>query len=271
MAYSLQFDIMLIDTHAHLTDARFADDLEAVVRRAGDAGVAAIVDVGDGAEGSAACIEHARRFRGVFAAVGIHPNSASAGCGLDRIAVLARDEAVVALGETGFDYYRRHASREAQERLFRGTLDLALETGLPVVVHCREAYGALLGVLREPRYAGVRGALHCFSGGRGDAEDLVGLGYFISAGGALTYPGNAALRETIRAVPLDRLLLETDCPYLPPEGARGRRNEPSGVVRVAEELARLRGLSPGEIARITSDNALRLFERMGAAGERTNG
>jgi len=257
---------MLIDTHAHLTDARFGHDLDAVVRRAGDAGVAAILDVGDGAEGSAACIGHARRFRNVFAAVGIHPNSASAGCDLGRIAVLARDEAVAALGETGLDYYRRHASREAQERLFRETLALALETGLPVVMHCRDAYGALLGVLRERRYAGVRGVLHCFSGGRGDAEDLVELGYFIAAGGALTYPKNTGLRETIRAVPLDRLLLETDCPYLPPEGARGRRNEPSGVVRVAEELARLRGLGFGEIARITSDNALRLFERMGTSG-----
>lgn len=255
---------MLIDTHAHLTDRRFAGDLDEVMTRATGAGVGAIVDIGDGVEGSAACVAHARRFRGVFAAVGIHPNSASAAApgDLARIAKLAVDPAVVALGETGLDYYRLHSPRETQERLFRETLDLAVATRLPVVMHCREAYGPLLGVLCEARYAGVRGVLHCFSGGRGDAEAAVGLGHYIGVGGTLTYPGNAGLRDTVRVMPLDRLMLETDCPYLAPEGTRGKRNEPALVARVAEELAPLRGLAPGEIADITGENALHLFAGM---------
>ena len=258
---------MLIDTHAHLTDPRFAGDLDAVLRRAGEAGVGAILDVGDSAASSASCVWHARSCAGVFAAVGIHPNNAAEAepGDLDRIAELALDGRVAALGETGLDYYRRRSPREAQERIFRGTLDLALGTGLPVVMHCRDAYAALIGVLGEARYAGIRGVVHCFSGTGNDAEAIVGLGHSLSVGGPLTYPSNAGLRDTVRAAPIGRILVETDCPYLPPEGERGKRNEPALVARVADDLARLRGVSPGEIARITTENALRLFTRMGAA------
>lgn len=257
---------MLIDTHAHLTDPRFAGDLDAVLARAAGAGVGMVIDVGDSVASSAACVEHARNRPSVFAAVGIHPNSAalSAPGDLERIGTLAADGRVVALGETGFDRYRRHAPREVQERLFRGTLDLAAETGLPVVIHCREAYADLIGVLREARYAGIRGVVHCFSGTGADAAAVTGLGYYLSVGGPLTYPSNAGLRETVRVAPLDRLLVETDCPWLPPQGERGKRNEPAGAARVAVELARVRGVSPGEIGRITTENALRLFAKMRA-------
>jgi TatD DNase family protein len=258
---------MLIDTHAHLTDPRFGGDLDAVLKRAGEAGVEAILDVGDSDANSAACIGHARSCAGVFAAVGIHPNNAAKAEpeDLERIGERALDGRVAALGETGLDYYRRHAPRELQMRLFRGTLELALETDLPVVMHCRDAYADLIGVLGEARFAGIRGVVHCFSGTGSDAGAIIGLGYYLSVGGPLTYPANAGLRETMCAAPLDRILVETDCPYLPPEGERGKRNEPALVARVAEELARLRGVSPGEIARITTENALRLFTRMGAA------
>lgn len=257
---------MLIDTHAHLTDARFAEDLDAVLRRAGEAGVGAVLDVGDGVASSAACVEHARRRASVFAAVGIHPHGAAAAPpdALERIAELSREEGVVALGEAGLDFYRCRSPREAQERMLRGTLGLAAETGLPVVLHCREAYAALIAILREEGHAGIRGVVHCFSGSPGDAEALLGRGYSLGFGGTLTYPANGGLRELARALPLGRILLETDCPYLPPEGERGKRNEPAFVARVHDELARLRGVDPGEVARATTENALRLFAGMGA-------
>ncbi len=257
---------MLIDTHAHLTDPRFAGDLDEVLARAWAAGVGIILDVGDSAASSAAAVERSRGDRRVFAAVGVHPNRASEASpeDLDRIGALALDPGVAALGETGLDFHRRHAPREAQERILRLTLALAVSTGLPVVLHCRDAYAALIGTLGEARHAGVRGVVHCFSGSADDAAALLGMGFLLSVGGPITYPGNARLREIARSAPLDRLLIETDCPWLPPEGDRGRRNEPALVARVAEALARLRGASPGEIAQATTENALRLFTRMAA-------
>lgn len=252
---------MLIDTHAHLTDPRFAGDIDAVLDRARAAGVGLILDVGDSAASSADCLARARCRGDVFAAVGVHPNNAASAApdDLERIGELALDARVAALGETGLDFYRRHAPRDVQERLFRGTLALAHSAGLPVVMHCRDAYAALIEVLGEARHAGVRGVVHCFSGTADDAAALVGMGFFLSIGGPLTYPGNGGLRETIRAVPPDRLLIETDCPWLPPEG---ERNEPAFVARVAAALGRLRGFSPEETARITTENALRLFDKM---------
>lgn len=253
-----------IDTHAHLTDSKFAEDLEEVLARAVAHGVSCIIDVGDSLESSRRCLDHAGRYKRVAVSVGIHPNNAAHAAkeDLDGIAALADDPAVVAVGETGLDHYREWASPDRQELFLRRSLRLAAEKGLPVILHCRRAYERLISVLREERGGSLPGVLHCFSGNREDAEALLDMGLSISVGGPLTYPKNKALRETVRALPIDRILLETDSPYLPPQEARGKRNEPAFIVSVTGELARLRGMSVEEIAEATTDNAQRLFGKL---------
>jgi TatD DNase family protein len=255
---------MLIDTHAHLTDRQFDADLDAVISRAEANGVSAIVDVGESLATSLGCIEHARRHVNVFASVGIHPHHAGRASEeeIEEFARLADSPSVVAVGETGLDYYRRAASRESQVKLFERSLGIAIEKGLPAIVHCRDAYADLIAILREAGGRGARGVVHCFSGGMEDAEALLEMGYSISIGGPLTYPANDSLRGVVKHVPLDRILLETDCPYLAPQRHRGKRNEPANVAYVALEIARLRGLSEEEVGAVTTANARRLFDKM---------
>ncbi|MDD5557475.1 MAG: TatD family hydrolase [bacterium] len=251
----------LTDTHAHLTDPRFDGDLDEVLARAAAAGVRAVIDVGDSVGTSARCVGHAARHDAVFAAVGIHPNNAGRAADDDpaRIAALSASPRVVAVGETGLDHVRDRSPRARQEAFFRAQLRIAAEKGLPVIMHCREAYGDLIRILRDERGGGAGGVIHCFSGSRADAEALLELGYFISVGGTLTYPGSGDLRETARSLPIGRILIETDCPYLAPQAARGRRNEPAFIISVAEELARVRGAAAGDVAAATTENAMRLF------------
>lgn len=255
---------MLIDTHAHLTDRKFTGDLDEVIRRAGDEGIRQIIDVGESLASSLCCVEHARRYRGVFASAGIHPHNAGdvAEGDLQTIAQLADERRVVAVGETGLDFYRSRADRDAQESLFGDLLSLAAGKGLPAIVHCRDAYARLKELLGGRRGGPLTGVIHCFSGSGDDAEVLTALGFYVSFGGPLTYPGNESLREAARRVPLERLLLETDAPYLPPQGQRGKRNEPANVALVAAALARVRGMSGDDVATITTANARRLFNRM---------
>ena len=255
---------MLIDTHAHLTDDALSSDLERVIARAEWSGVSAIIDVGESLATSLRCIAHAERYKNIFASVGIHPHHAARAseAEMEEIARIADDPAVVAIGETGLDYYRGRASRELQVELFRRLLQIAIEKMLPVIVHCREAYADVIALLREADGEGAQGVLHCFSGSSGDADALVEMGYYISVGGPLTYPGNASLRSTVQHLPLERILVETDCPYLPPQGHRGKRNEPANAVYVAREVARLRGLTVERIAEVTTENAVRLFKKI---------
>ncbi len=255
---------MLIDTHAHLTDDKFSDDLEDVLKRAEDSGVGVIVDVADSLDSSLRCIEHADRYSAVFATVGVHPNNAGRATEADveRVVELASSSKVVAIGESGLDYYRDWAPKELQEKLLRRFLRLAIERRLPLILHCRNAYGELIEILREVSGEDLAVVAHCFSGSRGDAEALVELGHFISVGGPLTFPQNTVLRETVKNLPMDRILIETDCPYLSPQEKRGKRNEPANLVFIAEGLARLRGFSREEVARATTINAKRLFSRI---------
>jgi TatD DNase family protein len=252
---------MLIDTHAHLTDKQFAADFDAVITRAKANGISAIVDVGENLATSLGCIEHARRCGNIFAAVGIHPHHAerTAEEEISEVSRLADDPAVVAIGEVGLDYYRHASSRESQVELFGRLLDIAIGKGLPAIVHCRDAYADTIAILKAVAGKGVRGVVHCFSGDRKDADALLEMGYSISVGGPLTYPANELLRDIIRQIPLDRFLLETDCPYLSPQGHRGKRNEPANVAYVAFEVARLRGLPVEEVGAVTTANAKRLF------------
>jgi TatD DNase family protein len=245
-----------------LDDARFAPDLPAVLDRARQAGVRRIVTVGTGLASCEAAIALAQRYPGfVWASVGIHPHDAAGAneAALARLEELAKSPGVAAIGETGLDYHYDRSPRDAQRAAFESQIRIALRLNLPVVVHCREADEHCLAILQAHAGRGLRGVMHCFAGDRPRAEALIEIGFFISFAGPLTFPNAGGLRETARRLPMDRLLIETDCPYLAPQPVRGRRNEPAFVRHVAEALAALRGMAADEAAAQTAANAERLF------------
>jgi TatD DNase family protein len=257
----------LIDTHTHLVDPAFDSDLDAVLGRAQASNVAAIVAVGTTIESSGQAIELSRGRPNVYAAVGIHPNHAGE-AGVDhweRIVEMAGKPGVVAIGETGLDRFRTDTPLDVQVDYFERHLGLARDSGLPIIIHCRDAESDLLPILERAAGSGsVCGVMHSFTGSAATAARCVGLGLYISFAGQLTF-GNRkfdALREIARVVPHDRLLVETDSPYLAPEPHRGQRNEPAHVRLTAEQLARVRGVSAAELASLTSANARRLFGRI---------
>jgi TatD DNase family protein len=247
----------LVDTHCHL----FLMDGEpaAAVRAARDAGVIQLVCAGIDPESSRRSRELADGLAGVFATAGVHPHTAdrwdpAAGAAIEELLADAR---VVAVGETGLDYYRMRSPAEDQARAFRDHCALSRETGKPLVVHSREAWEDVLRILEEERVA--RAVLHCFSGGQPEAREAAARGYFCSFAGNLTYPRNGDLRAAAAEVPLDRLLVETDSPFLAPQALRGRDNQPANVGHVARALAEARGQDPAEVARATAGNAVRAF------------
>jgi TatD DNase family protein len=253
----------LIDTHAHLDDPRFADDLPAVLARAADAGVARVLTVGIDLATSRAALSLAARFPQLAAVVGIQPNhAAEAGPGdLDEIARLAADPHAVAVGETGLDRYWDRAPFPLQEEFFRRHLELARRVNKPVVIHCRDAGADVARVLRDEaaRHGPVRGVMHSFTGDPDTARACLDAGLHLSFAGMLTYKSAADLRDVARDVPFDRLLVETDSPYLAPVPVRGRRNEPAFVVHTAACLAGLKGVTVEELAERTTRNARELF------------
>jgi TatD DNase family protein len=252
----------LIDTHAHLDNGRFTGDLDEVLQRAGENGISHILTIGCDLESSRQSVALAGRYGQVYAAVGIHPHEArevSENTVEELRKLIENNDKVVAIGETGLDFYRDHCPRDIQRTAFRRQIALAKEVGLPLIVHDREAHDEILTILREEQADQVGGVLHCFSGDLAMARACIDLGFFVSFPGTLTYPGNEALREVARAISTDHLLVETDCPYLSPQPMRGRRNEPAFLRHTAEELARIKGLTPEDIARITTFNSHRLF------------
>ena len=255
---------LLVDSHAHLDDEAFTADRAEVLARAGAAGVRLIVSVGADLPSSRANVALAARHQGVWAAVGVHPHEAA---GLDAAALaelraLASRPRVVAIGEIGLDFYRDRSPRPAQREAFQAQLRLAAELALPAIVHDREAHDEVLATLREwvgatgPR---ARGVLHCFSGEEALAAAAIALGFYVSLAGPVTYANARRLQALAASLPLERLLVETDCPYLPPAPHRGQRNEPALVALVAEKVATLRGLPLAEVAAATTANAQRLF------------
>jgi TatD DNase family protein len=255
--------VTLFDSHCHLTDERFAGEVDAVVARAREAGVTRLVTVASDAEDAEQALGLARRYEGVWATAGIHPHVAGGAdeAALARVRELAKEAQVVALGETGLDFYYDNAPREAQRRAFRRHLELAAETGLPVVLHAREADDDAAAMVREAGDS-VRGVLHCFAGGRGLLEAGLEAGWHVSFSGLVSFASYED-GELVRSVPEDRLLIETDSPYLAPVPRRGRRNEPAFVAHVAEAVAVHRGVAPEYIAEITTRNALRFYRLEG--------
>jgi TatD DNase family protein len=252
---------VLVDTHAHLHDPAFDADRPAVLARARAAGVAGFLTIGTDVDTSEAAIALAGREPGMYAAVGIHPHDAGTAdaAALERIAALARGPRVVAIGEIGLDYYRDHSPRPVQRTALVAQLRLARAVGKPVLLHCREAHADLLDVCDAEGVAAVGGILHCFSGDLEVARRGLDLGLLISIAGPVTYPSARRLAEVVRVLPLDRLVIETDCPYLPPQPWRGQRNEPAYLPVTAARVAELRGVPVVTIAEATSENAQRLL------------
>jgi TatD DNase family protein len=251
----------LFDTHAHLHFPEFADDLPAVLERARVAGVRGLVTIGTDVATSAAALDLAARQPDVWAAVGVHPHDAAEADepALAEVERLAHDPRAVAIGEIGLDFFRNLSPREVQERTFRRLLELAHRVGKPVLVHCRDAHAETLAILEEGGVRDRGGIMHCFSGDVAVARRCLDLGLLISLAGPVTYPSARALPEVARFVPADRLVVETDCPFLPPQGHRGRRNEPAYLALTAERVAALRGEPLQTLGPRMSDNARRLF------------
>ena len=255
---------MLIDSHCHLDFPDFADDLDGVVARARAAGVGGMVTISTHLDKALALGAIAERFSGVWYTVGVHPHEAESHAAVTPKSLLALTAApkVVGVGETGLDFYYEHSPREAQERLFRAHIAAARETGLPVIVHTRDADERTIEVLCDEMGRGpFTGLIHCFSTGRELAEKALELGFYISIAGIVTFRNAKALREIVADLPLDRMLVETDSPYLAPMPNRGKRNEPSFLPHTAEQIATLKGVSTDEVAAATTDNFFRLFTR----------
>lgn len=257
---------MLFDSHCHLTDEKFAD-LPDVLKRARAAGVTRVVSIASDAEDARRALEFARAYPGVWCTAGVHPHAAAQArkSDLDRIAELHEDELVVAVGETGLDYYYDNSPRAVQRRLFEEHLQLADDLGKPVIVHSREADEDTIEMIRSVE-GEVLGVLHCFAGGGDLLEAGIEAGWMVSFSGLVTFK-NYEGADLVRAVPPEQLLIETDSPYLAPVPYRGKRNEPAFVRETAAAVARLRGVDTEEIALLTSANALRFYGLPASAPE----
>lgn len=251
----------LFDTHAHLDFPEFDADLEEVLERADENHVTYILNVGTDVGSSRRSVGLARKHKNIYAAVGIHPSNLE-NVGeqeLKALQLLSAEEKVVALGEIGLDYYRDHFPREKQQEAFRRQLKLAKQLRLPVVIHNRDAHGDVLRILAEEDVRDIGGIMHCFSGDWSVAKRSMDNNLLVAIGGAVTFKNAPELKEIARKIPRDRLLLETDCPFLSPEPKRGKRNEPGNVRLIAEYIADLRGIPVEDLAYWTTLNAMKLF------------
>ncbi len=254
---------MLIDTHTHLDDARYNDDRDAVIIRAREAGVEAFVTIGCDLTTSRAAVALADRFPFVYASIGVHPHEVKQirDGWYDEFRRLAKNKNVLAYGEIGLDYHYNHSSPKEQRDRFREQIQVARELSLPVIIHTRDAQEDTVTILKEERASEIGGVFHCFSGDSRLAKEALDLGFYLSFSGILTFQNAVPLREIAKNTPLDRVLVETDCPYLTPVPYRGKRNEPAYVSQVAKQLAALHPeLSLEEVQRTTAVNAKRLFK-----------
>jgi len=250
------------DTHCHLNHPDLYPEWQAALFRAQQSGVERLILIGYDLESSRRAVELAAQSGALYAAVGIHPHDA-AQCDADALATLrelAQQPRVVAIGEIGLDFYRDLSPREAQYAAFHAQMQLAQSLGLPVILHCRDAYDELLGVLAE--YPTVQGVLHCFSGTAAHAQRGLELGYYLGIGGVITFKSAEPLRAIVQSVPRDRLLLETDAPYLAPHPYRGKRNEPAYLPLIAQQVAALWEVPLETLSALTEANVTRLFTGM---------
>ena len=251
---------MLFDTHAHINDPVFDEDRDAVLRSLKEKGVGLVMNPGCSLENSLQAIDLANTYDFMYAAVGTHPDTADEvdDAVIDRYRTLCLENPKVkAIGEIGLDYYYETIPRDIQQRAFRLQMDLARELKLPVIVHERNAHDDGMRIVKE--YPDVTGVFHCYSGSAEMARQLVDMGWFIGFTGVLTFKNARKAVETAERIPLERIVLETDCPFMAPEPFRGKRNDPGYLYRMAQRLAEIRGISVEEVTAITTENAKRLY------------
>jgi TatD DNase family protein len=253
----------LIDSHAHIQGAAYAAEVDEVIKRAGKAGVEKIIVVGGAGELSSnqAAIALADSYGNLYATVGMHPHDAKdvGEAELEKLQELTNRPKVIAVGETGLDFYYNHSPHDVQRDIFRRFIRMARETGLPLVVHERDAHKDVAELLRSEGAGKISGVIHCFTGDYQAARNYLDLGFYLSFTGIITFKNAQPLREVVRKVPLERMFVETDSPYLTPVPHRGKRNEPAYVRFVAETVAQLKALTLEEVARVTTDNVRQLF------------
>lgn len=252
---------MLFDTHAHYNDARFDEDRDEVLARVRESGVSLVLNAAADIDSVPSCIRLAEDYDFIYTSAGVHPHDA-AGMTEETLAMLRREAAhakVVAIGEIGLDYYYDNSPREVQKYWFARQIGLAVELGLPVIVHNRDAHEDSLRIVQQENAKQVGGVFHCFTGSVEMARELLKLDFYISVGGPVTFKNARKLIEVVQYVPMDRLLIETDCPYLTPEPHRGKRNESTYVRLVAERIAQIKGCSFEEMAAVTMANGRKLF------------
>lgn len=253
--------LRLVDTHCHLDIEPLALSVGAVLERAKAAGVERCVSIGTSVEVSRANVALASRHEPVFAAVGVHPNDADSvtEAALADIDALALEPKVAAIGEIGLDYYRKEAQPANQHRALHGFIEIAKRRGLPVLIHCRDAYEDLLAVLKSHAASHLRGVIHCASGPPEFIQGALSLGFYISFAGNVTFPKAQALQQLVPLVPDNRLLIETDAPFLAPQAVRGQKNEPANIAHTCAFVAGLRSVDAQTLGQTTTDNAYRLF------------
>src|SRR5438132_11361949 len=252
---------MLIDSHCHIDDPRFDADREAMIQRARDAGVGHFVTIGCDLETSRAAVALAQKYPFISATVGVHPHEVKhiQDNWNDELRALAKSNGVVAYGEIGLDYHDDHSPREVQRQRFREQVRLARELRLPIIIHTREAQEDTITILKDEKASELGGVFHCLSGDAWLAKDALDLGFYLSFSGVITFQNATMLRDIVKTVPLDRILVETDSPYLTPAPHRGKRNEPAYVRFVADKIAEVKGEGIEEVEQVTFENTRRIF------------
>lgn len=252
---------MLIDSHAHLDDKRFDLDRDMIIKNLKSNGIDYIINVGADLKSSKSTVDLAKKYENIYGVVGIHPHSATElnDKAIETLTTFAKEEKIVAIGEIGLDFYYDHSPRDVQRSAFKIQIELAKKLDLPIVIHSRDADQETFDTLKDAQDGNLRVLLHCYSGSVELASEYLKLGFYLSLGGPVTFKNARVPKEVARMVPLDRLLIETDSPYLTPEPYRGKRNEPMFVRYVAEQIAKIREISYEEIAKTTSRNAKQFF------------
>ena len=255
----------LVDTHCHLIFEDFSDDLDSVINNAFNSNVGGMIVISTQEKEFEPILSLAQKHKNVFCSIGIHPHSAQSHSNIDKEKILqyTNNHNVVGIGETGLDFYYKNSNKKVQSRLFKMHIDISRKTQLPIIIHTREADQETIEILNEETKKGhFPGVIHCFTAGPELASAVLDLGFYISLSGIVTFKNAATLRETIKNIPLDRILVETDSPYLSPEPNRGERNEPSNIIYTLKYISKIRNISEKELADQTTKNFFRLFSKI---------